>query len=890
MDTQFTPATTLAFTTHIPLLTHTPQLFTSSSNPLNPPVFPPVHPTAPQIRHACIISSATNSSPRKTPRPRQRVSSTPRRRTTGPPTTTEDYGTKVNAMLEQMGAAVSRTASDEKTVRKDFGKVLNAWDRSSPQFEHLVNAISGNEAQLSEDELFRVMNPHEQLPASGLELPTEFDDLSTDRDVDFPTPLERSASNALSHPPQPLPLGDATFDIAPIATTENFPALDPRKLKSGETQRRMDNLRRRKHRLATETGLNERVALHSPIPARGDIIDAFVSALPSRETQSPDHVLSYSLSRARVVDFEKAAQLKRRCAITAHAEPLIRRVMQVPYVYKPFFGLQAAFEVTNCPPCPRCKAPRYSEQATDEEGLCDNCYTQIYLEDSTLPHQRAVVGALDPASVAERKAAQEKATVEAVAVLKSVVRGQAAGVRNVSMVEAGGRGSGAAVGAVGTITKGEKGAFSSNGSGDDNDASEPPSRGASRIGDGWNVRASDRSLRTVNPIRNLVQNIDVRPNPDKDMISLSVGDPTVYGNLNVSKKAVERFTEVIRSGKANGYTMSMGSLEARRAVAQRYTTEASPLTADDVTLTAGTSGALEIAIGAIANEGDNVLLPQPGFPLFRTISEGFGVECRFYRVNPENNWEIELQDLMALADKRTAAIVVNNPSNPCGSVYSKSHIEDLLAMASLLKLPIIADEVYADMVFSSEKFTAVGSVESDVPVLSVGGISKQFVVPGWRVGWLVLHDRNGVLESGGVRKGVRQLTTRMLVPNTPTQMIVPTLLKHGVKDEAFVAVMRELEGNARFIESELGKIQGLRCIRPQGAMYAMVGVDVERLGLEDDMEFTKKLLVEEAVFVLPGQCFLAPNFVRVVFSAPRAVLAEALGRMKAFCERHWKAE
>lgn len=804
-------------------------------------------------------------------------------------------------MLEKMSASVSRTASDEKTIRKDFGKALNAWDRATPQFEQLVNAISGKEAQLSDDELFQVMYPHEQLPVSGLEAPAELDDLSTDRDVDFPEPsavapptaLDRPGSNTASDGPGPLPLGGTTFDIAATAKIDTTPALDPRKLKAGDTKRRMANLRRRKHRLAAETGLHERVALRSPIPARGDIMDALVSALPGPETQLAEQVFSYSLSHARVVDFELAAQLKRRCALTAHAAALVRQVVRVPLVYKPFFGLQAAFEVTNCPPCPRCKAPRYAEVPTDEEALCDRCYTQIYLEDSSLPHQKAPLGALDAESVAERKAAQERAAAEAEAVSRRVVKGQAAGIGHARMAESGRQGDGAARSvsrSLGTVEKWEKGMHSSNGSGGDDDASEPPSCGASRIGDGWNVRASDRSLRTVNPIRNLVQNIDVKPNPDKEMISLSVGDPTVYGNLNVNKKAVARFTEVIRSGKANGYTMSMGSVEARRAVAQRYSTEESPLTANDVTLTAGTSGALEIAIGAIANEGDNVLLPQPGFPLFRTISEGFGIECRFYRVNPENNWEIELQDLMALADQRTAAIVVNNPSNPCGSVYSKSHIEDLLAMASLLKLPIIADEVYADMVFSSEQFTAVGSVRSDVPVLSVGGISKQFVVPGWRLGWLVAHDRNGVLESGGVRKGIRQLTTRMLVPNTPAQMVVPTLLEDGVNDEGFVEVMRELEGNARFIEAELGKIQGLRCIRPQGAMYAMVEVDVQRLGLADDMEFTKKLLVEEAVFVLPGQCFLAPNFVRLVFSAPRAVLQEALTRMRAFCERHWKSE
>jgi tyrosine aminotransferase len=406
-------------------------------------------------------------------------------------------------------------------------------------------------------------------------------------------------------------------------------------------------------------------------------------------------------------------------------------------------------------------------------------------------------------------------------------------------------------------------------------------------GKAWNIRASDRSLRTINPIRQLVQGITGEPNPAKILIDLSVGDPTRYGNLRVGHDIVEKYCEVVRSGQNNGYTQSMGGLAAREAVARRYTLpKTAPLTAADIVLTSGVSGALELALGALANEGDNVLLPRPGFPLFKTMLDGFGVEARYYSVLPHQSWEVDVADLARIADSRTVAIVINNPSNPCGSVYSAEHIREIVDAASAMRLPIVADEVYADMVFSGHSFVPVASMSIDVPVLSVGGVSKQFVVPGWRAGWLMIHDRNNVLKAGGVRQGINQLSTRMLMTNAPVQAMLPHMLESGSASVTFKALMAELEVNAARTMEGLRDCVGVRCVAPQGSMYLMAEIDVKLLGFSDDLEFTKTLRSEESVFVLPGQCFLAPNYVRIVFCAPSDVLADATDRIKKFCARH----
>jgi tyrosine aminotransferase len=179
------------------------------------------------------------------------------------------------------------------------------------------------------------------------------------------------------------------------------------------------------------------------------------------------------------------------------------------------------------------------------------------------------------------------------------------------------------------------------------------------------------------------------------------------------------------------------------------------------------SGALEIAIGALCNPGDNILIPAPGFSLYNTICENKGIEVRFYPLLPERDWEIDLITLERLIDERTVAVLVNNPSNPCGSVYSREHLQALLQVAERRRLPIISDDVYAEMVFPGFEYFSVAELSHNVPVLATGGMAKRYLVPGWRVGWISVHDRHNVLSE--VRKAIFRLTTLILGANTLAQ-------------------------------------------------------------------------------------------------------------------------
>ena len=177
--------------------------------------------------------------------------------------------------------------------------------------------------------------------------------------------------------------------------------------------------------------------------------------------------------------------------------------------------------------------------------------------------------------------------------------------------------------------------------------------------------------------------------------------------------------KVITSSQFNGYPHSCGFAEARSAVAQHTSVPSAPLGMEDVILTSGASGALEIAIQAIADEGDNILLPCPGFSLYATLCENKGIEKRYYRLDPARSWEVDLDSLRAAVTPRTRAILINNPSNPCGSVYSLAHLQDIAAVARSLDLPVISDEIYYHMVFDplTNPFLPLASVCPDLPVV-----------------------------------------------------------------------------------------------------------------------------------------------------------------------------
>ncbi|XP_076686619.1 tyrosine aminotransferase isoform X3 [Andrena cerasifolii] len=338
---------------------------------------------------------------------------------------------------------------------------------------------------------------------------------------------------------------------------------------------------------------------------------------------------------------------------------------------------------------------------------------------------------------------------------------------------------------------------------------------------GWNVRASDIARRTHNPIRSIVENLVVEPNPTKPMISLSIGDPTIFGNLKPPMEVIEAVKEVVGSQLYNGYAPCTGYESARKAVAEYSSSEFVKVEPKDVILCSGCSCALDLCITALAREGQNILIPRPGFSIYRTLAEGLGITVKSYDLR----------------------------------------------------------------VFPGRTFHSIASLSSKVPILSCSGLTKRFLVPGWRMGWIIVHDRQNVLEEE-IRKALHCLSQRIIGSNTLVQGALPAILRN-TPQKFYDDTMRTLHSHSKLAYNSIVKIPGLKPIMPAGAMYMMVYIDLSCFPeFNSDLEFVQRLLMEESVFCLPGQCFDYPSYMRLVITVPMDMLEEACQRTQQFCGRH----
>nr|XP_022914391.1 tyrosine aminotransferase [Onthophagus taurus] len=402
----------------------------------------------------------------------------------------------------------------------------------------------------------------------------------------------------------------------------------------------------------------------------------------------------------------------------------------------------------------------------------------------------------------------------------------------------------------------------------------------------WKITASKAAKNCKNYIRDIVDNLNLEPNPEKKVIALSLGDPTVYGNLKPSQETLESILEVINECSSNGYAPCVGYESARLAVAEYLSHDGVEISPKDIILCSGCSSALDLCISVLADAGKNhnILMPRPGFPIYRTLAESNGVKVKTYNLLSEKNWQVDLYDLESQIDENTSAIVVNNPSNPCGSVFDEEHLAKILNIARKYQVPVIADEIYERLVFPEKKFVSMASLESGVPMLICGGLAKRFLIPGWRMGWIVIHDPVNALDE--IKKGLLCLSQKTIGSNTIVQGALPKILKtpQNFHDD----LINTLCENATLTFDQIKDIPGLIPYMPDGAMYMMVKICLEHFPqFQTGLQFVRRLMEEESVFCLPGDCFELPGFMRLVITLPSELMLEAGDRIKAFCNKYY---
>ena len=389
--------------------------------------------------------------------------------------------------------------------------------------------------------------------------------------------------------------------------------------------------------------------------------------------------------------------------------------------------------------------------------------------------------------------------------------------------------------------------------------------------------------RTFNPIRSIVDRMQTKPNPNLPLIALSIGDPTIFGNFRPPESLLRSLVAAAQGPvRTHGYPHSAGTSEPRQAVAEYLSLDGRAIASQDVFLTCGCSQAIDLPLTALANPGEQeILIPRPGFSLYRALLDSKGIAWRYYDLDPNRKWQADISGLENLVSERTAGILINNPSNPCGSNFSRDHLEAMIDFAGERNLPILADEIYAHMAFNGAFHSVASVARGRVPVIHLGGTAKRFMIPGWRVGWIGIFDSD-TPRLQQVKQGISDLSMLTLGPSSVLQATLPSLLRDTSADY-HTKNLEMMKLNADTIRDRLASVDGLRVIPADGTMYLLVEIDTEKFNVKDDVDFSTRLLEEQAVFVLPGQCFQIPNFFRIVITAPQPLIEEACERIRKFC-------
>jgi aspartate/methionine/tyrosine aminotransferase len=393
------------------------------------------------------------------------------------------------------------------------------------------------------------------------------------------------------------------------------------------------------------------------------------------------------------------------------------------------------------------------------------------------------------------------------------------------------------------------------------------------------VPVAERVHRFSYAIRNIVSEARAVEARGMAVRYLNIGDPVAFG-FRTPAHLVDAAVAAMREGQ-NGYLPSPGIASAREAVAADYRQRGVTVSPDRVLITTGTSEGIELALNALVNDGEEVLVPLPTYPLYTAILAKIGAEPKYYRTDPAHDWLPDLDHLRSLVTDRTRVLVVIDPNNPTGSVYPTPVRRALIEFADRHDLTILADEVYGDLGFDGS-VPLLGSLDPEAPIISFSSLSKAYLAPGWRAGRLVV-GASGRLDDA--LAAIKKLADGRLCSPGPMQYAVTAAL---TGDRSHQPVFRRaLVERARVTTEMLNAIPGMRCVAPRAAFYALPSVSLPAGRTDED--FVLALLRETGILCVHGSGFgMRPEagFFRIVFLADPRELTAIYTDMGAFTREY----
>jgi len=370
----------------------------------------------------------------------------------------------------------------------------------------------------------------------------------------------------------------------------------------------------------------------------------------------------------------------------------------------------------------------------------------------------------------------------------------------------------------------------------------------------------------------------------QNIIKLNIGNVGVFGFD--PPEEIQR--DMIRNlSNASAYSDSKGIFAARKAIMQ-YSQEKGiqGVTLDDIYTGNGVSELIVMSMNALLNNGDEVLVPAPDYPLWTAAVSLSGGTPVHYLCDESKEWSPDLADLRKKITPRTKAIVVINPNNPTGAIYSKEVLIELTEIAREHGLILFADEIYDKMLYDQEKHLSLASLSTDVVIITFNGLSKNYRSCGYRAGWMVVSGDKEMVRD--YIEGLNMLSSMRLCANVPGQYAIQTALGGYQSINDLVSEGGRLAKQRDLAWKLITEIPGVTCVKPKSALYLFPKLDSEMYPIVDDQQFIADFLKEEKVLLVQGSGFnwVKPDHFRVVFLPHEDVLKEAIGRLARFLERY----
>ncbi|ATC94360.1 pyridoxal phosphate-dependent aminotransferase [Pseudoalteromonas tunicata] len=368
------------------------------------------------------------------------------------------------------------------------------------------------------------------------------------------------------------------------------------------------------------------------------------------------------------------------------------------------------------------------------------------------------------------------------------------------------------------------------------------------------------------------------------VLKLNIGNPAAFG----FDMPEDMHKDIIRNlSSAQGYCDAKGLYSARVAIYQHYQQKNFfNLDVDNIYIGNGVSELIQLSTQALLNDGDEVLIPAPDYPLWTAavrLASGTPVH---YLCDEQQDWFPDINDIRSKITSKTKAIVLINPNNPTGAVYDVAMIQDLIGVAREHKLLIFSDEIYEKILYDGVTFTSVGSLCDDLPIITFNGLAKTYRAAGLRMGWMVLSGKLASMHD--YIQGLDMLASMRLCANVPAQYAIQQALGGVQSIDDLIRPTGRLYQQRDIVYQGLNAIDGISCVKPKGALYAFAKFDRAKFNVHDDEKLIYDLLMQEKILLVHGRAFNwpEPDHFRLVFLPHQDQLKPALAQMARFFDNY----